>query len=407
MRVLYVVMRYGEDIAGGAEQHCRDFAERMVQRGHNVEVATTCATSYVDWANVVEPGRSVERGVVVHRFPTAHPRDNYRFNDMNQRILTGGGPRPLGMQREWMRMQGPYSPDLVDWLQSNAKRYDVTVFITYLYWTTWAGLQAIAGTTPTVIHPTAHDERPLWLSLYDEVFRMPDAFAFLAPEERDLVLRRFPGAPPGEVVGVGVELPNDSGVDVAGFRRQFGLGDDPYVLYVGRVDPSKSAQELVDFFCAYKDRNPGPERIVFLGKTLFDLPARPDVIATGFVDSDVRDAALAGATALTQPSYFESFSMVLTEAFAHNRPALVQRRCAVMNGHAERSGAAIPYSGFAEFEAGLETLFKNPALANAMGAAGRAYVERDYNWEHVLDNYEALLHAVHAARAERSGASTS
>jgi glycosyltransferase involved in cell wall biosynthesis len=99
--------------------------------------------------------------------------------------------------------------------------------------------------------------------------------------------------------------------------------------------------------------------------------------------------------------------MVLTEAFAHNRPALVQRRCAVMNGHAERSGAAIPYSGFAEFEAGLETLFKDPALANAMGAAGRAYVERDYNWEHVLDNYEALLRAVHGARAERSGASTS
>lgn len=404
MRILYVVMRYGEEIAGGAEQHCRDFAERLVQRGHDVEVATTCATSYVDWANVFEPGRSVERGVVVHRFPTAHPRDNFRFNLMNQRILTGAGPRPLGMQREWMRMQGPYTPALVDWLQDNAHRYDVTVFITYLYWTTWAGLQAVAGTTPTVIHPTAHDERPLWLSLYDEVFRMPDAFAFLAPEERDLVLRRFPGAPPGDVVGVGVDLPADSGVDIAGFRRQFDLGDDPYVLYVGRVDPSKSAQELVEFFCAYKDRNPGPERIVFLGKVLFDLPVRPDVIATGFVDTAVRDAALAGATALVQPSYFESFSMVLTEAFAHRRPALVQRRCAVMNGHAERSGAAIPYTGFAEFEAALELLFENPALADAMGAAGRAYVERDYNWEHVLDNYESLLHAVHEARAERSGA---
>ena len=38
MRILYVVMRYGEEIAGGAEQHCRDFAERIVQRGHDVEV---------------------------------------------------------------------------------------------------------------------------------------------------------------------------------------------------------------------------------------------------------------------------------------------------------------------------------------------------------------------------------
>ena len=29
MRLLYVVQRYGETIAGGAEQHCREMAERM------------------------------------------------------------------------------------------------------------------------------------------------------------------------------------------------------------------------------------------------------------------------------------------------------------------------------------------------------------------------------------------
>ena len=43
MRVLYVVQRYGEEIAGGAEQHTRAFAERLAGRGHNVTVLTTCA----------------------------------------------------------------------------------------------------------------------------------------------------------------------------------------------------------------------------------------------------------------------------------------------------------------------------------------------------------------------------
>ena len=38
MRLLYVVQRYGETIAGGAEQHCREMAERMARRGHHVEV---------------------------------------------------------------------------------------------------------------------------------------------------------------------------------------------------------------------------------------------------------------------------------------------------------------------------------------------------------------------------------
>jgi hypothetical protein len=63
MRLLYVVQRYGPSIAGGAEQHCREIAERMSARGHEVQVATTCAESYVDWANVYPRGVSDVNGI--------------------------------------------------------------------------------------------------------------------------------------------------------------------------------------------------------------------------------------------------------------------------------------------------------------------------------------------------------
>ena len=43
-------------------------------------------------------------------------------------------------------------------------------------------------------------------------------------------------------------------------------------------------------------------------------------------------------------------------------------------------------------------LLADPALADAMGAAGKAYVEREYTWDVVLDRYEALLERT-AARA--------
>ena len=75
---------------------------------------------------------------------------------------------------------------------------------------------------PTLLHPTAHDEPPLRLSIFEEVLRAPDAFAFLTPEEADLVRERFPGAPPGEVVGIGVET--DAPGDADAFRRRFELG---------------------------------------------------------------------------------------------------------------------------------------------------------------------------------------
>jgi hypothetical protein len=48
----------------------------MAARGHDIEVATTCATSYVDWANEFPPGSEEIAGVAVHRFPVRRPRYN-------------------------------------------------------------------------------------------------------------------------------------------------------------------------------------------------------------------------------------------------------------------------------------------------------------------------------------------
>jgi glycosyltransferase involved in cell wall biosynthesis len=392
MRILYVVQRYGEDIAGGAEQHTRSFAERLVARGHHVEVLTTTARSYVDWANELEPGFSWCNGVGVRRVPVRAPRHPVLFGDLNLRMVATRRARPLSLQREWMRMQGPDAPALAQLLRRRAADHDVVVFITYLYWTAWAGLRVTAGRVPTVLHPTAHDEPPLRMSIFDEVLRLPDALAYLTPEEEQVVRARFPSAPHGDVVGIGIEPAGAA--DPARFRRRFGLGDEPYLLYVGRVDPAKGAAELVDFFDAYKRRNPGPLRLVLLGESVVDLGGRRDVLVTGFVDEQTRDDALAGALALAQPSSFESFSLVLCESFAHSRPALVQGHSAVLTGHAERSAAAIPYSGFAEFEAAVDVLAARPELADAMGAAGRRYVEREYGWDAVLDRYERLLDTV-------------
>ena len=195
MRLLYVVQRYGEEVAGGAEQHARAFAERLVERGHDVTVLTTCAESYVDWANAYPRGWSSLNGVAVLRTPVTKARNPHLFARFNSRISTSPGVRPLSVQREWMRMQGPYTPALVPWLRRHATGYDAVVFITYLYWTTWAGLQVCGGAVPTLLHPTAHDEPPMRLSIFQEVLRLPDAFAFLTSEEAELVYARFPGAP--------------------------------------------------------------------------------------------------------------------------------------------------------------------------------------------------------------------
>lgn len=392
MRLLFVVQRYGPEVYGGAEVFSREFATRMADRGHDVDVVTSCAVSYVDWANVYEPGTSELAGVTVHRLPVDRPRDNDLFNALNVRVNAGSRPTPLHLQRAWMDLQGPHLPALGGWLEDNAGDYDVAVFYTYLYWSTWTGLAAAGRHVRTVLHPTAHDEPPLYLAIYDLMFRLPSAMGYLTPEEATLVGERFRLRRPSVTTGVGVDLSSKG--DAGAFRRAHGLGDAPYLLYVGRLDPHKGTEELAEFFAAYKARRPGPLKLVFMGQPIRPVEPHEDIVVTGFVPEEAKHDGLAGCEMLMMPSYFESFSIVMLEAWVHGKPALVQGNCDVLDGQARRSGGALPYRTYGEFEEGLDLLLGDVELRDALGAAGRRYAEQHYDWDVVLSRYERFLASV-------------
>jgi glycosyltransferase involved in cell wall biosynthesis len=395
MRLAVVVQRYGHDVVGGAERAGREMATGLASRGHDIDVVTSRARSYVDWADSYPAGIEEIDGVRVHRLGVRAARDPVLFGPLNARVPGGNRQTALYVQREWLRMQGPELVGLEDWLIERAAGFDAIAFLTYLYWPTWAGLHAVAGTVPTVLHPFAHDEPPFYLSVFDLAFHLADAYAFLTEEEEALVRRRFEIEGPSVVTGLGTDLDDAPPPGaIAEFRRQYGLRDRPYLLYVGRVDASKGAVELVDFYAAYRRRHPDAPALVVLGDPVTPLPRARDVIVTGSVDEPTKDAALAGCTVFVNPSYFESFSIVLVEAWARGRPALVQARCEVLAGQARRSGGAVPYRGYAEFEAALEKVLAEPEFAAALGTNGRRYVETRYRWDSILDRYERLLASV-------------
>ncbi|MGH9151178.1 MAG: glycosyltransferase family 4 protein, partial [Acidimicrobiales bacterium] len=392
MRLLAVVPRYGPAVTGGAEWLCREQCERLAARGHHVEIATTCAVSYVDWADARPPGTSVEEGVVVHRHPVRRPRDPALFGALHDRVVWGhrpGGGRPrLVVQEAWMRAQGPDCPGLVRFVGEESGRFDAVTFLPYLYATTWSAIGSVR--VPALLQPLAHDEPPWRLPIFDLVLRAPDAFGFVTPEEERLVRRRVPvGDRPSAVVGIGAEPPAPA--DPSLFRERSGLGERPYVVAVGRVDPSKGATELARWFGAYKQRNPGPLALALVGEPVAPPPASADVVVCGAVDEEVKRSAVAGAVCLVQPSYFESFSIVLLEAWGLGRPVLVNGRCEVLAGQVRRAGGGIAYAGFPQFEAALDLLVGDPGLGRRLGAAGRAHVADRHRWPAVLDRYERLV----------------
>lgn len=390
MRLLLVVQRYGKEVAGGAERACREYATHLAARGHSVDVLTSRAINYVDWSDHYPPGRVDIDGVKVHRLSVRQPRDHEVFGPLTGRVMSDPFSTAPLIQREWMRLLGPELVGIDEWLDRHIGDFDVAICFTYLYWTTGAVSAAIRGRIPVVLHPCAHDEPYLAVPLFEELFRRSDALAFLTEEEQRLVQRRFACSQPSIVTGVGIDLGESRVTD--DIRSRFGIGDRPYVIFVGRLDPvGKASKEIFDFFRAYKQRRPGPLALVTVGEPVRGLPSHPDVFATGFVEEDVKEAAIANAVALVQPSYYESFSIVLIEAWKHRKPALVQGHCEVLEGQAMRSGGAIPYRGYVEFEAALDILLECPEVAERLGRAGRRYVEAHYEWDALLERYESFV----------------
>ena len=135
-RLAFVVQRYGDTVNGGAEQHCRQLAGQMA-RFHEVDVLTTCAEDYYTWENAYPPGSSTENGVTVNRFETVCTRDHFPFPLFPDSAI---GKYGYASELNWMFQQGPVSFDLVNFIKYNKYNYDVFLFFTYLYFTTWAGI---------------------------------------------------------------------------------------------------------------------------------------------------------------------------------------------------------------------------------------------------------------------------
>jgi glycosyltransferase involved in cell wall biosynthesis len=390
MKILYLVQRYGEEIVGGSESACREFAEHLVGLGHEVEVLTSCARDYVEWANYYPPGTEMINGVRVHRLHVRKKRVEHLFGRAQQWLLTGSG-RPAGFeQRRWAQLMGPDLEGLRSWLIDNHKRFDVAIFMTYLYSTATLGIPVLAGRLPIVFQPTAHTEPTLRVTYFQSLFRMSDSFLFFTPEERRIVREKFRIEPQGHISGIGIDVaPQTSSPEK--FRDRFGLGTSRYLVYVGRLDPMKGVGELCRFFLESRSRIGHDLKLVLVGDALVDLPKSDDIIVTGYLESEDKQAAIAGSLALVQPSYFESFSIVLCEAWVQKKPALVQGQSAVLRGQAMRSGGAIPYEGWAEFDCALGMLLEDADLAKQIGENGHRYVVEKYDWPKVMEEFMASI----------------
>jgi glycosyltransferase involved in cell wall biosynthesis len=389
VKLACVVHRYGADIAGGSEAHCRQLAERLSIR-HEVTVLTTCARDYVTWANAYPPGRSRINQVDVHRFPVRRPRRLKQFADLSDEVFDSRAPAER--QEEWFRENGPDAPALLDHLRTHGRDYDLVLFWSYRYYTAYFGLPIVAERA--VLVPTAEEDPAIGLDVLEEYFKKPGGYLFLTPEEQALVSRRAGRRlEPAAVVGSGLEPAPERESHAADRELPSGVDGD-FVLYLGRVDHNKGCHTLFEYFERHLGDGGRGTTLVLAGPAKIPVPEHPRIRALGFVNDRHRDALLARARALIVPSPYESLSIALLEGWNHGVPALVNGDCAVLQGQVRRANGGLYYRSAKEFSAALDWLLTHVREGQLLGQQGRAYVDREYRWPIVMERVEALLDAV-------------
>lgn len=383
-KICFVVQRYGLEVNGGAELHCRQLAEHLCPF-YDVTVLTTKAVDYISWANAYEKDEEEINGVRVLRFGVEHPREMEIFNEVNARFARGE-IRSRQEEQEWLDKQGPYVPSMLEYIQKEKEQYEVFIFFTYLYYPTVMGIPLVRE--KAILIPTAHREPFLEMSMYQEVFRLPRGIFYNTREERYLTEFVFENENiPNDIGGVGIEIPEH--LDPLGFRRKYNL--EQYLLYVGRIDQAKGCIQLFRFFKRYKEKHPGNLKLVLMGKPVIPILDDEHIVSLGFVDEQDKFDGMAGAEALVLPSEFESLSIVVLESMAAGRPVVVNGRCEVLAGHCIRSNAGLYYETYEEFERAIDFILGHEKIAGVMGENGKKYVAKNYQWDQIVNKLRCLI----------------
>lgn len=384
-KVAFVTPRYGRGVLGGSESRVREEAHGLAERGHTVEVLTTCARDHHKWTNEWPAGVEQDGQITVRRFETV-PRSDPALWASLERRLFDDEELDDGEELAWInsRLQ---VPDLYLHIAASAGDYDALIYSPYLFWTT---LYCI-GLAPerSVLMPCLHDEPYARLRAVRAALAGSAEVWFQSEPEHQLAHRLAP-LPSHRLIGSAVRVPES--YDPSGFRERHGL-ERPFVLYAGRREEGKGWPQALRGFSAAVIHYGLQLDLVTIGGGDDNVPPllKRRIIDLGYLDDEEVADAFAAAEAYLQPSQNESFSRTIMESWLASTVVIANMKSEVVAWHCERSGGGLVYGDELEMVECLRLVAEAPKLAAELAEAGRRYVLSHYTWPKILDGMEAAL----------------
>ena len=382
MKIAIVVMRYGEDIVGGAEYHARMIAEHLKQF-YDIDILTTCAKSYHTWTNDYPEKIETQDNIRILRFKNSKIRDVNKVLAIEEKIFYNHHTK--NDELDWINENGPKCPGLIQYIKDHYNEYQNFIFFTFRYYTSYFGIQAARGKAFLV--PEAEDDPALKLSTTQELFQSVEGVFYNVPEERALILNRVQFNEKEKkwaIIGCGIPIPEKRTDEKTENLK-------PYILYLGRIEGSKGCYQLFNYYLRLLKENSSLPDLVLAGSESIPIPKHKKIRYIGFVTENEKEPLLSNAELLIMPSPYESLSLVTLEAMAGGVPVLVNGDCDVLKGHCIRSNAGLWYQNYEEFKECILYLLYETRIRKKMCSMGIRYIQNNYSWESVEKKYLNII----------------
>jgi len=179
--------------------------------------------------------------------------------------------------------------------------------------------------------------------------------------------------------------------------------EEPYFLFVGRLEKLKGLQTLIPVFCHYHKA-----QLLIAGTGSYEPQLRQlaessvNIRFLGHLSGRRLQALYRQAVAVIIPSVcFDVFPQVIIEAFRQQTPIIV-RNLGGMPEIIEESGGGFVYDTEEELMAALDRLLADPSYRRELGLRGYKAYQRYWTPEAHLERYFSLIREIAATSANCS-----
>jgi glycosyltransferase involved in cell wall biosynthesis len=179
------------------------------------------------------------------------------------------------------------------------------------------------------------------------------------------------------------------------------------VLFLSRLDRKKGLDLLLQGFVRSRRHSPEaalviagdgqPEYVAALKRQAESLGIAGDVLWTGFLEGENKDAAMADADVFVLPSYSENFGIAVAEAMAAGLPVIVTDQVGIYRDVAEARAGLVVRCDAGELSQALVRLLCDSTLRTSMGRNAKRLATAKYSQSAVtgkiIDVYNGIVRA--------------